>query len=171
MRSSISLMPEQTPQQKSGTQRKTTKLHGVYFILQEAASSVRVFKDRLDFICDGFTMAFSSSGIKNGDITRLEKSLKGWLTVDPQRVKLLENQGFLSAIREDDEHCTIPDLLLNHGLDISVRGENEESLFHVSVSSQSQAAVLIHHLSRQSDVDLNIDARDSYGRTPLHHAV
>lgn len=138
--------------------------------IQEAAKSQKVFEDRMK--CVGhYPVECSSAKTFDAVTHRFKKRLRTWLTAQPAPLDLLRNPGFLAAIREDSEHEKIIKLLLDHHADLSVLGENRESLLHLAVISKPRMRALLQHLSDHPDVDLDVDARDSQGRTPLHYAA
>lgn len=62
-------------------------------------------------------------------------------------------------------------MLLDHGADISVRGDDGESLLHLAVISKPRMKVLLEHIQHHPDVCLNVSTSDNHGRTPLHYAA
>ncbi|KAL6719998.1 hypothetical protein ACLMJK_001919 [Lecanora helva] len=139
-------------------------------LLQAAVMSQIAFKQRLDFLLDHFTMEHTLPNIDNSDIASLTKRLRNWLTQDPQMVHLIDNPAFVEAIREDSEYARIIELLLDHGLDFSVREEEGESLLHLSFTKQRVNAIL-QYLEDNPQSNLDIDTVDLHGRTPLHYAA
>lgn len=99
-----------------------------------------------------------------------QKRLNAWLIIEPRPLQLLHNPEFLAAFRDDSDHETIINILLDNDADSSVRGRNNESLLHTAVMSTPSLNALLQHVKRQDGAVPGIDDRDQYGRTPLHHA-
>lgn len=91
--------------------------------------------------------------------------------MEPEPLKFLQNREFIETIREDSEHPRIITMLLDNGIEISLGDRDGESPLHLSVISKPRVDALLQYTKQGHDGLLDVDARDKYGRTPLHYAA
>ena len=162
----------------AGADASTTHLHTTEdgdgykrSLLYGAVTSMCTFVKRLDFLVDNFTLAHTPAGIEDSDLVFLEKHLRIWMTKDPRPPQLLANSNFIEAIRRDADHPKIIELLLERESDMSERGDYGQTLLHLSVISKGRVDAILRHMKRNRLVKMDIDIRDSHGRTPLHYVA
>ncbi|KAL8903139.1 MAG: hypothetical protein Q9207_004126 [Kuettlingeria erythrocarpa] len=139
-------------------------------LVQEATRCQTVFKERLNSMNE-YTLEFNSGEVLDDSIKEFQKRLTTWLSIQPEPLELLHSPDFLAAVREDSEHEKIIRMLLHHNADVSVLGENGESLLHLAVVSKPRVQVLLEHLMDYPDTGLDVNMKDYHGRTPLHYAA
>ena len=139
-------------------------------ILQVAATSQRIFRNRLDLVNE-YMLEYSSADTLDSDTEHFQERLMNWFITEPKPLELLTNSEFLAAIREDSDHGKIIEALLGHGADVSVRGDDGETLLHSSVISKTRLEAFLQYLKRRPDVEIDVDTTDNDGRTPLHWAA
>ena len=138
-------------------------------LLQEAVISQHRLTKRLDLI-DAHIVVYQTGDLTDTATAEFQKRLIAWLNIEPRPLRLLRNLDFMAAFRDDSDHETIINILLDHGADVSVRGQYGESLLHAAVISTPRLNALLQHIKRQGIAVPSINDRDHYGRTPLHHA-
>ena len=146
-------------------------------LLQVAASSENIFKERLEHIeRHGERLAETGDRdihqfpvhIAEDPRQSVLKRLSHWIenTAGPLTC-LVNDPNFIAAMNEDREYPDIIRLLFNHGTDLGIKTSKGETLLHLAVGSAPRIKVLLE-LGAQV---LDINARDKQGRSSLHHAA
>ncbi|KAL8923929.1 MAG: hypothetical protein Q9208_004366 [Pyrenodesmia sp. 3 TL-2023] len=139
-------------------------------LIQESVRCQTVFRERLNLVNE-YTLEFSSGEIHDNAIDQLRRRLTTWLSTQPEPLELLHNPEFLAAMREDSEHEKIIRMLLQHKPNVSVLGQNGETLLHLAVISKPRMNALLQHLMDYPETGLDVNTGDCHGRTPLHYAA
>lgn len=144
-------------------------------LLQIAASTLELWKERLECIrhFEGNKDKYTKSGRRSypfkvpmaPDRSFLEE-LALWFEKDPRAIDLIRSREFKEWFGEDSWSSQIMDLLFERGADVAQQTPEGESLLHLAVCSSSR---LLSILDNVDEVD--IDAPDHNGRTPLHYAA
>ena len=142
-------------------------------LLQVAASSQKIFEERVEFVKTS-TMVF----IDGGHITRstgvdrypvdipVESHLTFFKYFTLWLGGFVAESDLVAAIHEDREYLGIIRLLLSHGADPRVKTPEGETVLHLAVGSAPRVKVLL-----ELAPVLDINAQDDQGRSALHHAA
>lgn len=149
---------------------KSGELDGPKSILVVAATSQRIFQKRLELVSE-YMLDYSIADTLDSDTEQLQKRLRTWFAQTADPLDLLKDQEFLDAIREDSDHGKIIAALLNYHANVSLHGEEGESVLHLSVISKTRIVAILQHLRLRPSQKVHVDARDHHGRTPLHWAA
>ena len=137
-------------------------------LLQVAASSQNIFKERLEHILHHGDR-FAETGdrgihqllvhIADDPRQSFLKRLSHWIenTTGPLTC-LVKDPNSIAALNEDREYPDIIRLLFNHGAELGIRTSGGETLLYLAVGSAPRIKVLL-------------ETRDDQGRSPIHHAA
>ena len=146
-------------------------------LLQVAASSQNIFKERVEFM-----KLYLDTQLESGGLLRPQEFR--WHQVDiadESHQSFLEHFSFwyerntldsaadsdlITAMHEDREHLGIIRLLLSHGADPRVKTSEGETVLHLAIGSAPRVKVLL-----ELAPVLDINAQDDQGRSALHHAA
>ena len=146
-------------------------------LLQVAASSQHIFKERVDLTKIRPGIRLQSRGLLPPHkfylhlINIADRSHQNFLEYfyywqENENPDPAANSNLMAAMHEDSEHLGIIRLLLGHGADPMVKTSKGETILHLAVGSAPRIKVLLELAPM-----LDINAQDNQGRTALHHAA
>lgn len=144
-------------------------------LLQIAASSLETWKERFDCIRDfkGDADVYTEAGRRSypfevpmaPDHLFLE-ALTLWFEKAPRAIDLIASQDFKEWLYEDPWSSQIMELLFERGADVAERTPDGESILHLAICSVARLSCILRNTDQ-----IDVDAPDHEGRTPLHYAA
>ena len=142
-------------------------------LLQVAASSQKIFEERVEFV-KKLNMALiegehipRSTGVDWQEVDIPVESHQSFFKCFSLWLKdSAADSDLVAAMHEDHEHLGIIRLLLSHGADPRVKTPEGETVLHLAIGSAPRVKVLL-----ELAPVLDINAQDDQGRSALHHAA